>query len=117
LKAWGGHIHSRTVVAFAITALALIWMNVLIRQAEVLRLFQDSVLYGYGWPVFSIEGYPRAYPSSSGVGIYFIEQWKFAGFAINLVTAIFILSIVTVFSEFVARAEPARRKCRQKSGG
>jgi hypothetical protein len=109
MKAWGGHIHLRTVVVFGITALVLVWMNALIRHPEVLRLFQNSVLYGYGWPVFSIEGYPRSYSAGNGVGIYFVEQWKFAGFAINFITAVLILSTVTAFSEFAARAENSRK--------
>jgi hypothetical protein len=109
MKAWGGHIHLRTVVVFGSIAAVLVWMNVLIRHADVLRLFQNSVLYGYGWPVFSVEGYPRAYPAGNGVGIYFIEQWRFAGFAINFITAVVILSTVTAFSEFVARSERSRK--------
>jgi hypothetical protein len=103
MTAWGGRIHLRTVFSFVITAAALVWVNVLIREAEVLRLFQDTVLYGYGWPVFSIEGFPRAVPAESGFGIYFIEEWKFTGFVINMATATLILTTVTVFSEFVAR--------------
>lgn len=112
-----GYLHLKTGVSFLIVSITLVCANTRIREAEVLRLFPDCALYGYGWPTFSIEGFPRAFPAGTGVGIYFVEQWQFAGFAINLFTAALILAALTVCSEWLVRKQRQRHIAIKKPGG